>query len=300
MAAAGVLLLAKVLVEQGWGVEYEPEIGGVTPDLRIRKGQADFFVEAKHVLGDFEIPAAYGRIRAALSGIRTKTPANFSKVEVDGRASLKGFAAFMARALRDPRAGDQVYEEPGVDICFDLHLPPLEYELPVCLSYSSGALCFNDRPKLLAAIDEKLKKYPFPLVIATQSIGGVDIFMDAEDVLHGSQGYSFPVSHKTGGPAGEGRHIRMGDGATMRADSSGERARDRLLALLPFEVPINEHGFFVRARVLANPSGPEIPELREFLPIPSLLHIDATKMGYVGAGGVPLGKLDEGRDCFVP
>ena len=40
-AAAGVLLLAKTLTDQGWQVEHEPEIEGVTPDCRITKNAAE-------------------------------------------------------------------------------------------------------------------------------------------------------------------------------------------------------------------------------------------------------------------
>jgi hypothetical protein len=38
MVAVGVVLLGKLLSDQGWQVEHEPEIAGQTPDLRIRKG----------------------------------------------------------------------------------------------------------------------------------------------------------------------------------------------------------------------------------------------------------------------
>jgi hypothetical protein len=300
MVATGVLLLAKVLGDQGWQVTHEPEVDGFTPDLRIRKHEADFLVEAKHVPGGFEIPPAYGRLRAALSGVRTRTPANFSKIEVGGQSSLRGFVAFLRRALRNPRPGEQVYEEPGVEIRFDLHLPPCDHEVGVCFSYSPGMMRSSDRTKVVAAIDEKLVKHPFPLIIALQSIGGIGFFADVEDVLYGTQAYSFPISHKTGGPAGEGRHIRMADAATTRPNSDGDRVRRRLQAVLPFEVPITDRGWTVRARVLANPAGPEAPGLREFKPIPSLIAPDPEKMGYVGADGRPLEKNEQIADEFLP
>jgi hypothetical protein len=170
-AAAGVLLLATVLTDQGWQVAHEPEIEGLTPDLRITKNAARFFVEARHVAGDFGLPAGYQKLQASLRGINTRTPACFSVIEVDGGASLKGFRAFLRRVLDEQRQGPLEYRADGVLIRFELHHPPLESDIAVCFAYSpEEAFWFDDRPAVRAALDEKLKKYSFPLVVALQGI----------------------------------------------------------------------------------------------------------------------------------
>ncbi len=299
-AAAGVLLLAKVLGDQGWGVEHEPEISGVTPDLRIWKGGANFLVEVRHVAGDFGLPPAYQRVKAALKGIRTPTPASFSRMDVDGRASLKGFKAFIRQALKEQREGTQLFQEPGVVIAFELHHPPLESELEVFFAHHDDGRWFDDRPKVQAALDEKLKKYPFPLIVALQGIETGDLFGAAEDTLFGSEVYVVPVSLKSGAAAGPGYPSRKPDAAVARQDSDGDRVRSRLEALLPFEVVVRDEGFAIRARVLSNPAREVAAGLREFIPIPTLLRLDPQSFSYFGSGGKPLGNDENVPDLFFP
>ena len=291
-AAAGVLLLAKMLTDQGWQVEHEPEIEGVTPDLRITKNAAEFLVEARHVAGDFGLPAGYQRLQASLRGIMTRTPASFSVVEVDGGASLKGFRAFLRRTLEEQRQGRLEYREDGVLIRFELHHPPLDSEIGVCLGYSPDAFWFDDRPAVRAALDEKLKKYPFPLVVALQGIHTGDLFEAAEEELLGGEVIEIPISHDTGGPAGPARTARARDSVLHRAGADGERVRERLEALLPFEVVVTVHGFVVRARLLANPAKRDLPSLEEFRPIPSLLHLGPGQMAYRDRDGNPVSRDD--------
>lgn len=301
MATAGVVLLAKLLADQGWRVEHEPDISGVTPDLRIRKGKAEFLVEVRHVAGDFGLPPAYQRLEASLRDIRTRTPANFFTIQVDGRASLRGFKAFLRRALDEKATGRQVYEKPGILISFELLRRPLDREIGVFSGHTGKAFAFDDRPNVRAALDEKLKKYPFPLIVALQGIEVGDLFKAAEEELFGSEVIQIPISHATGGPAGPPRRARKPDDSILsRPKSDGARVRARLEALLPFEVNVTDRGFAVRARLLANPAKPGVVGLDEFRPIPSLLHLDARKMGYVGADGQPLSEQEEVADEFIP
>jgi hypothetical protein len=301
MAAAGVLLLAKVLGDHGWLVEHEPSISGGTPDLRIQKGQADFLVEIRRVVGDLGVPTAYPRLRAALTGIQTKTPASFTAIEVDGGASLKRFRAFLLQVLSEKRIGPQVFAEPGVLIRFELHHHPREHETEVIFSYCAREemITIDERPKVRAALDEKLRKYRFPLIVALQGIDEGDLFRAAEDELFGSVVCVFP----TGQAEGSARTPwieRQSDSAVVRPDSNGDRVRARLEALLPFVVNITGQGFAVRARLLANPAKPGVAGLEEFRPIPSVLHLGSTRMGYVGAEGKPLGNNEEIVDEFIP
>ncbi len=118
------------------GGRHSPGPGGKRPVASgLRKGEANFLVEAQHVAGDFGLPPSYQRIQAELRGIRTRTPASFSRMEVDGRASLRGFKAFLRRALDEGLQGPQVFQEPGALICFELHHPPLDGESGVSFAY---------------------------------------------------------------------------------------------------------------------------------------------------------------------
>ena len=163
----------------------------------------------------------------------TRTPASFSVVEVDGGASLKGFRAFLRRTLEEQRQGRLEYREDGVLIRFELHHPPLDSEIGVCLGYSPDAFWFDDRPAVRAALDEKLKKYPFPLVVALQGIHTGDLFEAAEEELLGGEVIEIPISHDTGGPAGpRGRRERAtrcstGRGRTVSACGSGSKLCSR-------------------------------------------------------------------------
>jgi hypothetical protein len=298
--AAGVLLLAKVLTDQGWIVEHEPEIAGVTPDLAISKGGATFLVEARQVVGDFGLPSAYPRLQAELAGIQTRTPVSFSTMEVDGGASLRGFRKCLLRALEERPSGPQQYREPGIFICFELHLPPLDFEMPAFFGHNGEAIWFDDAPSVRTALDEKLKKYQFPLIVALQGIDTGNLFGAAEDVLYGSRAFRIPISHATGGPAGPTRLVRRPDSVALRRGSDGDRVRDRLEGLLPFELGATDRGFTIRARLLANPAKLGVEGLEKFQPIPSVLHLPSGGMSYVGADGQPLTEEDPIADEFLP
>lgn len=298
----GSLLLAKVLRDQQWVVEYEPEISAATPDLRIRKGRAEFVVEIRHVAGDLALPPALDRVRASLQDIRTNTPARFTVLEVDGGASLKPFRHFLMQALRKPRSGPHEYRASGVHIRFTLDLSPRETLTGVFFSYGrEDMISLDERPKVRAALDEKLKKYRFPLIVALQGIDDGDLFRAAEDVMYGSVVCIFPISHAKGDPPTPARVERLPDSAVLRSNSDGDRVRARLEALLPFTLQIaSGRGFMLRARVLGNPARPEAPGLREFLPIPSVLPVDPERMGYFGADGMPIGEKEPIADEFFP
>lgn len=302
MATTGGLLLAKVLRDHGWIVEYEPEVSGTTPDLRIRKGSAEFVVEVRRIVGDLRLPPAYERLRASLRDIPTKTPAHFTMIEVGGGASLNRFREFLLQVLRERRSGPQEFREPGVRICFELHLTPRETETEVFFSYGRREMItLDDRPKVRAALDEKLKRYRFPLIVALQGIDDGDLFRAAEDVMYGSIVATFPISRASGEPLPPAHVERLPDSAVLRRNSDGDRVRARLEALLPFTLQIaSGRGFMLRARVLGNPGRPEVPGLREFLPIRSVLPVDPERMGYVGSDGEPFGEKEPIADEFIP
>jgi hypothetical protein len=299
--AVGVLLLAKVLSDQGWQVEHEPEVAGLTPDLRIVKGGANFLVEARSVVGPFGLPSAYQRLEAELARTRTRTPAVFHTMQVDGRASLKRFKAFLLGALEEKRQGRIVYQEedPPVLICFEL-LPPLDEEVGVFTGHQGEATWFDDRPAVQVALDDKLDKYRFPLIVALQGIDTGNLFDAAEETLFGTEVVKIPIGHATGGPVGPASLARQPDAIGLRPNSDGERVRNQLEALLPFEVLVGDEGFKVRARLLANPLKTDVVGLEEFRPIPSLLPIGPGRLAYVGREGKPLGDDEPIIDGFIP
>jgi hypothetical protein len=298
----GILLLAKVFTDQRWTVEHEPEVSGQTPDLRIRKGDVEFLIEARHVQGDFAFPPALQRLKAALKDMPTRTPARFTRIEADARASLRGFKAFLRRVVDQRVVGPQRYEERGVLIEFELeHSFAFHEEVDVFLSYApEDFFCFNERDVVRAALDEKLKKYPFPLIVALQGIDTGDLFRAAEDELFGAKVIEFPISHATGGPVGPPQLARANDSGVSRRNADGARVRARLNALLPFEVSVKDRGLAVRARVLANPAKPDVVGLDAFQPIPTLRHVGQGAMRYFGSDGVPVCGDEPLADLFIP
>jgi hypothetical protein len=101
--------------------------------------------------------------------------------------------------------------------------------------------------------------------------------------------YEVPVALRAGESAGPVRVARARDSALLRSGADGARVRDRLQALLPFEVILTvDRGFAIRVRLLANPAQPHARGRDAFRPIPSLLHVGAGKMRYHGRTGEPL------------
>lgn len=79
-AAVGGILLAKMLVDHGWTVEFEPAIGAQTPDLLIRKGSVENIVEIRRVVGRAaEDSRSRLMVQRVLEDIRTATPLNIAR-----------------------------------------------------------------------------------------------------------------------------------------------------------------------------------------------------------------------------
>ena len=138
-------------------------------------------------------------------------------------------------------------------------------------------MCGDDHDTVRAAIDEKLKRYKVPLIVALEMVDCIGAFETVEDVLYGRTVMKIPINTATGGPAGPLELGRAKDGIVVRRDHNAERARDRLDAILPFQVHCRDDGFRVAARVLANPFTLERPELLEFRPIPRLVVTESTR-----------------------
>ncbi len=273
--AASTLLLALALHEFGWVVEHEPVIDEETPDLRIAKRSAQFVVEVRQVIGwtRDQTRTAYTRVGEALDGLRTRTPLHFMGTpHVAGGASLRGLRPFVKRAL-GTGPGEYEFRDEGVLLVFHVG-DDVGDEIPAFTGYVGTPMHGDDYDAIRAAIDEKLKKYKLPLVIALEMVDCIWAFESVEEVLCGRQVMQIPINTSTGSPAGEMTLGRAPDGMVIRGDSDAQRARDRLDALLPFQVGIRSDGFRLGARVLANPFRPGAL-LREFTPIPRLLVTDS-------------------------
>lgn len=270
LAALNMLLLAKTLHDLGWSVEYEPVVLDGTPDLRIRRNAADFVVEVRQVIGDARLPneREIERVYHALRGIRTRTPLALDAVSVSPAAPLGRFRKFVEETLvRRPR-GQLVFRDEGVLITFEL-LPELDAPIGAIAMHSGPAQWIDDRPDAEAAVQEKLKRYKCPLVIALDMVDCFDPFQTAEAVMCGSEVIRIPINMATGVAAGEPQSARSANAIVLGRDRDAARARGRLQALLPFEVRRSRHGVSIHARVLSNPYRVE-SELPEFEPIPVL------------------------------
>lgn len=199
---------------------------------------------------------------------------------------------------RSGARGPHTYATPGVLVRFEL-LPEREEEGGVFLGYSpETAICIDDAPAVRSALREKLRKYRFPIIVALQGIHTGDLFEAAEKVLFGTEVFVIPVGPR--GATGPARLDRQQDSAVWQNDSDGARIRTRLDAVLPFEVGVGDQGFFLRARLMANPARPSVAGLESFRPMSTLVHADAETMRYTGPEGRYLRDDERVQDYFVP
>lgn len=285
--AVSTLLLAKTLADHGWNVEHEPEFAGGTPDLRISKAGIEFIVEVKQILGSARSSnqPAVDRLQRSLARIRTQTPLHFLGVHISPSAKLRGFLAFVRRTLQAQPKGRIVFRDDGVLLSFEL-MSPLGEEVGAFGSYVGEGMWIGDHDTVRAAIDEKLKRYSCPLIVALDMVDCIHPFNTVEEVLLGQEQIVIPINPSTGGPAGEAHTGRALDGVVLRGNRDGERVRERLVALLPFELRQSDEGFRVSARLLANPASDHAAGLDAFLPVPCLVvserRADSVTLRYLG------------------
>lgn len=284
----GVLLLAKTFCDLGWSVQYEPETAGGTPDLRITKGDARFVVEARRIPAADRQPSdrAVARIRDALAGLQTRTPISIRTATVDEQASLRPFVRYLKDLLNsgaEKRRG-HTFHERGVLVGFDIG-GPFPRPMNAVMGWSGRVLHGRQRAEVRTALDEKLRKYKVPLVVALDFFDFLDPFETVEEELFGSEVTHVPIDLGDGRATRQPYAGRTADSMLLRTASEGERARNRLQAVLAFALlPTEEGPYELRARVYANPIAP-LP-LKEFAPIPRLVvigeHGDHRGFAYVG------------------
>jgi hypothetical protein len=291
-AAVGGLLLAKTLQELGWAVDFEPEIDGGTPDLRITKRDVSFVVEVRRVEahGAPPVSKALARLQDALSGFETLHPIWIRATQIDGQASLRGFTQFIKSLLSgEPAVGRHSYHRDRVLVVFDV-CQRADDPVPAILGWAGGVTFGGQHDVVRVHLNKKLFAYKVPLIVALDFYNSVNPFRTVEDVLLGRQLIQVPIDLSGASDAGEPELTRADDGLVFHPGSDGDRARRRLQGVLPFELVTAADGrYAVRARVLENPIAEGVAGLDAFEPIPRLAVVERTEqhvtMRYGGQGG---------------
>jgi len=304
------LLFTATLEENGWTVEHEPPVDGGTPDLRIEKDACSFIVEVVRVEVVKPEDQAIARIRDALAGRTTHRPICIRSVNVSGSASLKRFVDHVL-ALSDapPETTHELFQEAGVLVAFDL-LPRVEEPWPVYSGSVLGARFCGSTPEIRNAVAKKVKAYKLPLVVAVDLVGVVRAFHEARSAIYGSEAFRIPIdlnpdSPNAGISLAEGGWMVLPDGPLNLPGRVGERARARLLGVLPFQVNLDgAFRYIVNAALLGNPLLPDPAVLAPFAPIPrcvpTSIREGTATMTWLGASPTPLEENDWLRWAWIP
>jgi hypothetical protein len=293
--AINQLLLGATLEGTGWNIEPEPRIGNQTPDFLITKNGVEFVVEVMRVEKRDPFEEAISRIRDAFDPYTTHRPISISAAHVDGSASLKRFVRHVLDLEDAPASKTRGrFNESGVHIVFDLHERQAEPR-HILLSWSPGARFGVHVADIREAIAAKTKHYKLPLIVALDLVGVLQPFEETQSALYGNQVFSVPVWRGRGEPPAEMPEvslIRIPDGPLTERGAAGDRARARLIGVLPFQVSLDfQHHFSVNAALLGT-----LQATRElvapFAPVP---HCVPTEIGereatmtWFGGEGPPL------------
>jgi hypothetical protein len=215
-------------------------------------------------------------VQRALKKIRTATPLSINAMRVDPAASLKPFAQHVERILaaRPLPTGPQHFTSKGVDITFVVTNPGGDSPIfPAVFGWPTRVLYGNDADRVEAAINEKLRTYKQPIIVALDLDGVLGSFDDVLEAFYGEQRIIVPVRMDHNSPPDEARLGPMQDGMLVGRDRNAARARERLIGLLPFSWGITKEadGFDVYARALANPAVEPAQTFQEFAPIPRFI-----------------------------
>lgn len=266
-----------MLHDFGWSVDFEPVVRTQTPDLLIKRGAVEYIVEARRVVGRAaEDPQARKLVQRALKDIRTATPLHITAMMVAPAASLKPFAQYVKSILatRPPPTGPQHFTSTGVSIVFEVGDHGADEPIfPAVFSWPIRVLHGNDADRVEAAINEKLRAYKQPIIVALDLDGVLGSFDDVMEAFYGERKIIVPVRMDGNSPPEEARLGPMQDGMLVGRDRNAARARERLIGLLPFSWGMTReaNGFDIYARVLANPAFEPAQTLREFAPIPRFI-----------------------------
>ena len=280
-AAIGTLLIAKTLGDLGWEIDFEPEVDQSTPDLRIRKSNSEYLVEIKRVREtaiDHEQERMIARVRDALKDEQTLTPIFLRSISLSPQASLKRFVRSLRRLWDEEKAvgTSHLFQDDGVAIGFRVPTRFAE-PMPAILSWSGGGHIVDPVPMIRRHLNDKLKKYKFPVAVALDfdETYLTDPFSAVEQALYGQEAFQVHVDladDVESTPPSPVR-VRLQNGLLQRRNGEAKRARERLRAVLPFVVRDTDV-YQVQARVLANAALDTLESLAEFAPIPRLVVVE--------------------------
>ena len=283
IAAVDALLLAKTLHDLGWHVDHEPVRESLTPDLCIRRGDAEYIVEIRTVIGQLaDRRQQYERVSQALDGVEGPFPLTITNVDLAPNASLKAWA----RRGRELVAGGDtpgpgVFSSPGVTVGYVLRDADPDGTLYPAVTGHQEMLFGNDADRVEKAIDEKLRKYRQPIIVAVDLIDMMYGFNDAFEAFYGARPIVQPLA--LGPPPHRNAYLGPAQGGILvGGDRCAIRARERLVALLPFVLRREDSGeLAVRARLMANPAMEPLDDFAEFAPMPRLITAERTTKGPV-------------------
>ncbi len=274
-SAVGGILLAEMLQAQGWDVEFEPFVGTQTPDLRIRKGELECVVEIRRVEGrsnEGQRPRLL--VSRALRGIRTSSPLHINVLQVSEDASLKPFRAHVEEVLktRPLPVGTQSFKSHGVFVAYEVHDGNSNPVFPAVVGWPMRMIHGNDADRVTSAINAKLRAYKCPIIVALDLDGVMGGFEDVVEAFYGARKIHVPIHYGGAEPPGDAYLGPMEEGMLVGTRRDATRARERLVALLPFNWGIHrsrpELGLSISARVLENPAQGNTVSLQDFDPIP--------------------------------
>ena len=292
-AALHALLLAKALHDLGWQVEFEPEVDGLTPDLRISKDSNDFIVEIRRVEGFVDYNArALARLADSLESKSTRTPVSVRSITLPASASLKPFVRHLEKLWQEQAApGEYSFHQDGVFVVFEL-VGPFDEPWPAYWGSTGGASFGGQHTDVQEHLDDKLRRYKFPHIVALDFVDPWNPERTVEDALFGQRIVYVPVS-LNGGDPGEPYPGRAPDGIVFKGGDQGRRVRTRLQGVLAFWFEVSDSGDLVmRARVFENPGSTVPVGLGMFAPIPRIGLVERTEQGgvmrYVDSEGAVL------------
>jgi hypothetical protein len=205
----------------------------------------------------------------ALGGIRTTTPLSLVDLEIDGSGSLKPLVEHVKAVLAGPTpTGLQSFSSPGVRIAYEII--DAGGEVPALIAWHRPTLYGDDADRVEAAINEKLKAYKQPIIVALDLVDVLGEFQAARDAFYGPRPIVVPINMRRHERAGDAHLGPMQNGMLVGRSRNAQRARERLIAVLPFAWGLARssltYDFF--AQLLGNPADDPPRAFSEFAPIP--------------------------------
>jgi len=245
----------------------------------VRKGSAEYVIEVRRVLGRLgDGNRTFSLVQRALKGIRTATPLHLVYLQLEGSASLKPLVEHVRSVLAGPLpSGVQHFSSPGLSVGYEVHdLGAKEPIFPAVFGWQKPSLYGDDSDRVESAINEKLRAYKQPIIVALDLVQVLGEFEAARDAFYGPRPIIVPVDLTGQGRAGDAHLGPMQDGMLVGRSRNAERARERLIALLPFAWGLvgSSAEYDVWAQVLANPALDPPQAFAEFVPIPRFLCIE--------------------------